>query len=409
MTPALAFEAVDILFDPGPGRSSRRAYAKAMDLLTRGATRNDIVRETGVVLGVCGASFNVEPGEICVLMGLSGSGKSTLLRAANGLNRLTRGKVRVDDGGQTIDLAQCDAKTLRRLRRERIAMVFQHFGLLPWRTVRENVAFGLELSGVGRRERLRVADEKLELVGLAQWGDRYASELSGGMQQRVGLARAFASDADILLMDEPFSALDPLIRSKLQDELLELQARLKKTILFVSHDLDEALKLGDQIVVLREGRIDQRGAPEDIVLRPATAYVAEFVQHMNPLSVLTGADIMRSLNELTVDGAGFRLDEEGRYRIELDRTGSLPRVFLDGAPYDLLDATATDPPHFGANALILAPADSPLLTLIRLCHSSGSPVLLVKDGQFQGVCGPAEIMRALSRSGERQQSSRAPS
>jgi len=408
MTPALAFESVDILFDPGPGRRSRRAYAKAMGLLIQGATRDEIVRQTGVVLGVCGASFSVNPGEVCVLMGLSGSGKSTLLRAANGLNRLTRGKVLVDDGGESVDLAGCDPKTLRRLRRERIAMVFQHFGLLPWRTVRENVAFGLELKGVGRRERLRIADEKLELVGLGQWGDRYASELSGGMQQRVGLARAFASDADILLMDEPFSALDPLIRAKLQDELLELQARLRKTILFVSHDLDEALKLGDQIVVLREGRIDQRGAPEDIVLRPATAYVAEFVQHMNPLSVLTGVDIMRPLNELPVDGAGFRLDKEGRYRIELDRTGSLPRVFLDGAPYNLLAAAEADQTRCGAKALIMAPVDSPLLTLIRLCHSSEHPVLLVKEGQFRGVCGPAEIMSALSRSGVRKEPAAAP-
>jgi glycine betaine/proline transport system ATP-binding protein len=282
-------------------------------------------------------------------------------------------------------------------------MVFQHFGLLPWRTVRENVAFGLELKGVGRRERLKVADEKLELVGLAQWGDRYASELSGGMQQRVGLARAFASDADILLMDEPFSALDPLIRARLQDELLELQARLKKTILFVSHDLDEALKLGDQIVVLRDGRIDQQGAPEDIVLRPATAYVAEFVQHMNPLNVLTGTDIMRSLNELAIDGAGFRLDDEGRYRIELDRTASLPRVFHNGAPYNLMTATEAEPARCDARTLIMAPADSPLLNLIRFCSSSGHPVLLVKEGQINGVCGPSEILSALSRSGVRKE------
>jgi glycine betaine/proline transport system ATP-binding protein len=170
-------------------------------------------------------------------------------------------------------------------------MVFQQFGLLPWRTVRDNVGFGLELRGDPADKRRRIIDEQLELVGLTQWGDRYCSELSGGMQQRVGLARAFATDADILLMDEPFSALDPLIRRKLQDELLALQERVKKTILFVSHDLDEALKLGDRISILEGGRIVQTGTAQDIVQRPADDYVAEFVRHINPRTVLKGSAI----------------------------------------------------------------------------------------------------------------------
>src|SRR4029077_16954380 len=226
--------------------------------------------KTGVVIGVAGASLAVARGEISVLMGLSGSGKSTLLRAANGLNLVTRGQVLVADGDSTIDIgASCDPATLRRIRRQRIAMVFQQFGLLPWRTVRENVGFGLELRGDSPEKRREIVDRQLELVGLSQWADRYTSELSGGMQQRVGLARAFATDADILLMDEPFSALDPLIRGKLQDELLTLQARVKKTILFVSHDLDEALRLGDRISILQNGRIIQTGTAEDIVLAPA--------------------------------------------------------------------------------------------------------------------------------------------
>ena len=248
-------------------------------------------------------------------MGLSGSGKSTLLRAANGLNPVTRGHVLIRDGESAIDVATCDTTQLRRVRRERVAMVFQQFGLLPWRTVRENVGFGLELRGEAAAARNAIVDEKLELVGLSQWAERYVSELSGGMQQRVGLARAFATDADILLMDEPFSALDPLIRGKLQGELLALQERVKKTILFVSHDLDEALRFGDRISILQNGRIIQTGTAEDIVLAPADDYVAEFVRHMNPLDVLTGGMIMCRRAQMHSDGGVLWLDERRRYRL----------------------------------------------------------------------------------------------
>src|SRR5262245_16780514 len=202
-------------------------------------------------------------------MGLSGSGKSTILRAINGLNKVARGEVLIDHGGRTIDVARCSDAELRMLRTSRIAMVFQQFALLPWRTVRENVGFGLELRGMKPADITRVVDEKLALVGLTKWAGKFGHELSGGMQQRAGLARGFATDADILLMDEPFSALDPLIRDKLQDELLALQSELKKTIIFVSHDLDEALKIGNRIAILEGGRIVQCGTAEDILLRPA--------------------------------------------------------------------------------------------------------------------------------------------
>jgi len=286
---ALEFRKVDILFG---GRGNRRAHGllqQALAALDAGATRNDIASSTGVIVGVADASLCVECGQISVMMGLSGSGKSTLLRAANGITPVTRGQVLVDDAGAVVDIATCNAAALRRVRRLRIAMVFQQFALLPWRTVRDNVGFGLELRGESAHVRRRIVDEQLELVGLSQWGDRYCSELSGGMQQRVGLARAFATDADILLMDEPFSALDPLIRRKLQDELLALQARVRKTILFVSHDLDEALKLGDRISILEGGRIVQTGTAQDIVERPANDYFAEFVRHINARTVLKGA------------------------------------------------------------------------------------------------------------------------
>ena len=280
---AVEFRHVDILFPPADAsrRRARAAMQSALALLDTGASRGEIATRTGVIAGVCGANLAIERGHISVLMGLSGSGKSTLLRAANGLNSVTRGEVLVSDGDAMVDVARCDSATLRRVRRLRIAMVFQQFALLPWRTVRENVGLGLELRGEPPDVRARIVTEQLELVGLAQWADRYCSELSGGMQQRVGLARALATNAEILLMDEPFSALDPLIRCKLQDELLELQRRLHRTIVFVTHDLDEALKIGDQVTILEGGRIVQSGSPRQIVEQPADEYVAEFVRHVN--------------------------------------------------------------------------------------------------------------------------------
>jgi glycine betaine/proline transport system ATP-binding protein len=287
---ALEFRAVDILFCSRPGRRAHNlAVQQALALLDAGGTRAQIAEKTSVVVGVSGASLQVAHGEISVLMGLSGSGKSTLLRAANGLNKVTRGQVLVADGEATVDIgANCEPAALRHIRRRRIAMVFQQFGLLPWRTVRDNVGFGLELRGEPAAQRREIIDRQLQIVGLTQWADRYTGELSGGMQQRVGLARAFATDADILLMDEPFSALDPLIRRKLQDELLALQERVRRTILFVSHDLDEALKLGDRVTIMEGGRIVQTGTGSDIVQRPADDYVAEFVRHVNPNTAIKG-------------------------------------------------------------------------------------------------------------------------
>ena len=248
--------------------------------------------QTGQVLGVHDCSLTVAEGEILVLMGLSGSGKSTLLRGVNALNPVVRGEVRVNDGTGMVSVTKADAETLRKLRLSRIAMVFQQFGLLPWRTVRDNVGLGLELAGMAPEARRPLVDEQLALVNLSQWADRKVGELSGGMQQRVGLARAFVTQAPILLMDEPFSALDPLIRSKLQDELLDLQAKLKRTIIFVSHDLDEAFKIGNRIVLMEGGRIVQCGTAREIIANPVNEYVADFVAHMNPLGVLTARDVM---------------------------------------------------------------------------------------------------------------------
>lgn len=284
MTAAIEFDRVSIVFGDRPDQ--------ALPLMDRGATRAEVQAATGQTLGVHDCSLAVTEGEIVVLMGLSGSGKSTLLRAVNGLNPVVRGAVRLRDGDRMVPVTEADAATLRRLRRQRVAMVFQQFGLLPWRTVAENVGLGLELSGLPAPERARRVADQLDLVGLSQWADRAVADLSGGMQQRVGLARAFATEAPVLLMDEPFSALDPLIRTRLQDELLDHQRRLRRTILFVSHDLDEAFRLGNRIALMEEGRIVQTGTAQQIIARPASPYVAEFVAHMNPLDVFTARDVM---------------------------------------------------------------------------------------------------------------------
>jgi len=392
------FKDVDILFAK-EGRDGRRSLREALAALDGGATRTDIQNRHGVIVGVAGATLRVAQGEISVLMGLSGSGKSTLLRAANGLNPVTRGSVLVRDGDSAIDVATCDTGQMRRLRRERVAMVFQQFGLLPWRTVRENVGFGLELRGESAAQRRTVVDEKLELVGLSQWAERHVGELSGGMQQRVGLARAFATDADILLMDEPFSALDPLIRGKLQDELLTLQARVKKTILFVSHDLDEALRLGDRISILQNGRIIQTGTAEDIVLAPADDYVAEFVRHMNPLTVLTGSMIMQRRGSLAGDGGQVWLDDGRRYRLSLNSTDEALGLHLDGVAHPFLEV-GDDADLAGLEpGIAVAPASLSLQSIIHLRQRTGHPVLLAEDGRIIGVCGEAEIIRALAGGG----------
>ncbi|SFA95254.1 glycine betaine/proline transport system ATP-binding protein [Poseidonocella pacifica] len=284
MKSAVRFKNVSIVFGDAP--------EKALPMMDDGKDRPEIQETTGQVLGVHDCSLEVGNGEILVLMGLSGSGKSTLLRAVNGLNPVIRGHVEVSDGSQMVDITRADAKTLRRMRQHHVAMVFQQFGLLPWRTVRENVGLGLELAGQNGKERHAQVDKQLSLVGLSDWAEHRVGELSGGMQQRVGLARAFATEAPILLMDEPFSALDPLIRTRLQDELLDLQKQLRRTIVFVSHDLDEAFKIGNRIAIMEGGRIVQIGTPREIYSAPASAYVADFVAHMNPLLVLCARDAM---------------------------------------------------------------------------------------------------------------------
>lgn len=279
-------------------------------------------------------------------------------------------------------------------------MVFQQFALLPWRTVEENVGFGLELAGVPEKERKERVAGQLSLVGLDQWAKKYAHELSGGMQQRVGLARAFATEAPILLMDEPFSALDPLIRTKLQDELLQLQATLKKTIIFVSHDLEEALKLGTNITIMEGGRIVQTGAPEDIVLRPANDYVRDFIANVNPLSVLTAWNVMRDRRDLETAGDGWIwLDRRKTTRFKIDADGLVAAAERDGKPVVWVSCADVESQPDDDARVFWANPGTPLKTVMLAMHrSQTAPVALFDDrSKFVGAIGIRDVLSAVLR------------
>ncbi|MEO3385074.1 choline ABC transporter ATP-binding protein [Mesorhizobium sp. CAU 1741] len=392
MSAAIEFRNVDIVFG--------KEQAEAIRMIDAGADRAEILEKTGAVLGCADASMTVEQGEISVLMGLSGSGKSTLLRAVNGLNEVTRGEVIVHDGDWAADVVSGTPAELRKIRRECVAMVFQQFALLPWRTVEENVGFGLELSGVPAAERRQRVAKQLELVGLTQWAKKYAHELSGGMQQRVGLARAFATEAPILLMDEPFSALDPLIRTKLQDELLELQERLHKTILFVSHDLEEALKIGNRITIMEGGRIIQSGAPEDIVLNPANDYVRDFIANVNPLSVLTAWNVMRDRRDLQDAGDDWVwLDRRCTTRFQLDDNGLVIGAERNGQPAIWTSCDPFDPLPADAHQVYWARSGTSLKAVMQAMHQSQTAPVAVFDeaSRFVGAIGVRDVLKSVVR------------
>ncbi|MEO3435264.1 choline ABC transporter ATP-binding protein [Inquilinus sp. CAU 1745] len=387
------FDHVDVVFGPSP--------SDATTMLDQGKGRSEILSETGNTVAVHDANLDIRDGELCVLMGLSGSGKSSLLRCVNGLNPITRGGLTVrQEDGREVDVATCGAGALRRLRSTRVSMVFQQFALMPWRTIRDNVALGLELRGVSKAERRETVDRMLSLVQLEPWSDKYPRELSGGMQQRVGLARAFATDADILLMDEPFSALDPLIRGHLQDELLDLQQSLKKTIIFVSHDLDEALKLGNRIAIMESGQIVQVGTPQDIVLNPANDYVENFVANVNPLNVLRGGTLMKPLAALERDGDWIVLDAATGVRCRLDEV-DMPVAIRDGDG----DGGGERPIVRGgegaeAGAVCAEPVDLPMRVAVERVHDTRRPVILLDgDGRMVGIIAGEQIVEGLLRHG----------
>lgn len=276
---------------------------RARELILQGSSKDEILQKTGQAVGVANASFEVYEGETLVIMGLSGSGKSTLVRCMNRLMEPTYGSIRID--GEEITGLKPDE--LRELRRRKFGMVFQSFALFPHKTVLENAEFGLEVQGVPIEVRRPKAQAALDLVGLAGWEDYYPENLSGGMKQRVGLARAMAIEPDILLMDEAFSALDPLIRADMQNELLSLQSQVRKTILFITHDLDEAIKMGDRIVLMKDGRVVQIGTPEEILSNPASPYVARFVENVDRSRVLTAADVMANARSVAFVKDGPRV------------------------------------------------------------------------------------------------------
>ncbi|EGR1343313.1 choline ABC transporter ATP-binding protein [Vibrio parahaemolyticus] len=382
---AITIENLDVVFG--------QQQSQALALLDQGKSRQEIIDETGQVVGVDNVSLTVKRGEICVLMGLSGSGKSSLLRTVNGLNDISRGSLKIQDGDDMVELANCDEQTLRHLRTHRVSMVFQKFALMPWLTVLDNVAFGLEMQGIGKAERRAKAREQLEMVGLSEWESKFPHELSGGMQQRVGLARAFAMDTDILLMDEPFSALDPLIRAQLQDELILLQEKLNKTILFVSHDLDEALKIGNNIAIMESGKLIQHGKPEQIILAPETDYVADFVAHTNPLNVLKGRSLMKSSDAL--------VREEERVLICPDKeiwvTQSSKGLSLSDSKQSLIQwvSESSNLDDVESKSLVQVSPNISMREAIELKQRSNQPLLLVEDDKLVGVLSDHELYDAL--------------
>ncbi|MFW1120278.1 choline ABC transporter ATP-binding protein [Vibrio parahaemolyticus] len=382
---AITIENLDVVFG--------QQQSQALTLLDQGKSRQEIIDETGQVVGVDNVSLTVKRGEICVLMGLSGSGKSSLLRTVNGLNDISRGSLKIQDGDDMVELANCNEQTLRHLRTHRVSMVFQKFALMPWLTVLDNVAFGLEMQGIGKAERRAKAREQLEMVGLSEWESKFPHELSGGMQQRVGLARAFAMDTDILLMDEPFSALDPLIRAQLQDELILLQEKLNKTILFVSHDLDEALKIGNNIAIMESGKLIQHGKPEQIILAPETDYVADFVAHTNPLNVLKGRSLMKSSDAL--------VREEERVLICPDKeiwvTQEPKGLSLSDSEQSLIQwvSESSNLDDVESNSVVQVSPNISMREAIELKQRSNQPLLLVEDDKLVGVLSDHELYEAL--------------
>jgi len=372
---------------------------KALKLLDKGLSKDEIFEKTGNTLGVVNASFDINEGEIFVIMGLSGSGKSTLVRLFNRLIEPSRGELVLE--GQ--DIAKASKSELRKIRREKMSMVFQSFALMPHMSVIDNTAFGLELSGVSKEERNQRALDALSQVGLDAWAESYPSELSGGMQQRVGLARALANDPKILLMDEAFSALDPLIRTEMQDELLKLQQKHKRTIVFISHDLDEAMRIGDRIAIMHDGRVVQVGAPEEILKNPADDYVSSFFRGVDVSTVLSAGDIA-SKKQTTVirrQGTGIETaiiqlqetDREHGYLVNNDLTfigivtidslkdarklgESIEQAIIHG-----VEPIKTDQP---LNELLGVVADAPY-----------GPPIIDDDRVFKGALTRASLLRIL--------------
>lgn len=373
--------------------------SRAIELIERGHSKEKILEETGLTVGVDNANFSVKPGETFVIMGLSGSGKSTLVRCINRLIDPTRGEITLGDK----NIVDMDKKDLREIRRTTIGMVFQNFALLPNRTVLGNVEYGLEIQGIGREERQKKSMESLELVGLKGYEHSHPDQLSGGMKQRVGLARALANDPKILLMDEPFSALDPLIRADMQDELIELQEEMQKTIIFITHDLDEALKMGDRIMLMKDGKTVQTGTAEEILTKPADDYVARFVQGVNRSDIFTAQDIMNKPWTTVGKNHGPRLalKEMRKYGTEsLFVVGDKRRlegvVFLDDVAQAIKEGDQTLQNVIKVEEINSVTPDTNISDLIELTVTSTVPVTVVDENKrLLGVIVKGSVLEAL--------------
>jgi len=370
----------------------------ALNLFRKGANRDAILQATGQVLGIADVSFTINQGEIFVVMGLSGSGKSTLLRCINRLVTPTSGHIYIDDE----DIAHVDEKRIRQIRLTKVSMVFQHFGLFPHRTVGDNVEYGLKLRGMSKAKRRIKALETLEVVGLAQWADYLPSALSGGMQQRVGLARALATDAEILLMDEPFSALDPLTRREMQDELLRLQKELNKTIVFVSHDTPEALKLGDRIAVMKDGVIVQLGTPEELLNQPTNDYIRSFIQDINRGQILKAGMISRPticliLGEDLDQIALKQIQSQNIPRIYVLNSHGEPVGFVDSQQLDLaIHQEVKDITKFMQTNFSQVKSTVPLEDIFHLYRNEQSLVVVDEIGKFKGVLESSDVLASIS-------------
>ena len=375
------------------GRQSKRAA----QLLREGKTKAEILKASGATVGVNNASFNVYEGEIFVIMGLSGSGKSTLVRLLNRLIEPTMGHILLD--GE--DIVQMNKEQLRKVRRKKIGMVFQNFALFPHKTILQNTEYGLEIQGVSKEEREAQAKESLRLVGLAGYEDQLPSQLSGGMQQRVGLARALANNPDILLMDEAFSALDPLIRRDMQDELLQLHSDMGKTIIFITHDLDEALRIGDRIALMRDGEIVQIGTPEEILMSPSNEYVERFVEDVDLSKVLTAAHIMKRADTV-------QIDRGPRVALRLMKQLRISSIYVVDKSGRLLGAvTAQDADNATENNqsleevlitdVLRIPEDRVLTELFDIVSTATIPVAVVdEENRLKGIIIRGALIGALS-------------
>lgn len=371
---------------------------QALKMVKENKSKNEIVEKTGATVGVYDASFEVNAGEIFVIMGLSGSGKSTLIRLLNRLIEPSSGDIYIDDE----DIAKMSKEELREVRRHKVNMVFQNFGLFPQRTILENTEYGLEVRGVPKEECRERAEQALDNSGLLSFKDQYPNQLSGGMQQRVGLARALANDPEILLMDEAFSALDPLIRREMQDELLELQERVKKTIIFITHDLNEALRIGDRIALMKDGQIMQIGTGEEILTNPANEFVREFVEDVDRSKVLTAQNIMvpAITTNIEIDGPNVALQrmrkEEVSMLLAIDRKRQLKGSL-----------TAESAQKARAKGLTLKEVidknvqkvhkDTLISDLFNLIHDSPAPLAVIDDeDRLLGVVIRGSVIGALT-------------